>query len=98
MRLLATPARCQLLRRGRMALGVRAMAKKGKGRKEAGEEEGGGPYSATVATPTTAFNMRANSVVREPEIQAWWEEQGVYENLVTNNSGVSVLSLGGVSA
>ena len=30
-----------------------------------------GPYSATVRLPVTNFNLRANSVVREPEIQKW---------------------------
>lgn len=29
----------------------------------------GGPYSATVTLPVTDFSLRANSVVREPQIQ-----------------------------
>lgn len=33
--------------------------------------------------------MRANSVVREPQIQAFWEEKGVYQKLSRNNPGVS---------
>uniref|UniRef100_A0A383VPL4 isoleucine--tRNA ligase n=1 Tax=Tetradesmus obliquus TaxID=3088 RepID=A0A383VPL4_TETOB len=63
---------------------VVAMAKK-QGKKEAGA--GGGPYSATVTTPVTEFNLRANSVVREPQIQAFWEQQQVYERLAAGNPG-----------
>eukprot|EP00882_Tetradesmus_deserticola_P024362 GHRQ01026623.1.p1 GENE.GHRQ01026623.1~~GHRQ01026623.1.p1 ORF type:complete len:153 (+),score=43.34 GHRQ01026623.1:178-636(+) len=63
---------------------VVAMAKK-QGKKEAGA--GGGPYSATVTTPVTEFNLRANSVVREPQIQAYWEQQHVYERLAADNPG-----------
>lgn len=50
---------------------------------------GSGPYSATVSLPTSDFNLRANSVVREPQIQAWWEEQHIYEQLLESNPGVS---------
>jgi hypothetical protein len=42
-----------------------------------------------VATPVTDFNLRANSVVREPQIQAFWEQQQVYERLAAGNPGVS---------
>lgn len=50
---------------------------------------GGGPYSATVTTPVTPFSLRANAVVREPEIQQHWAEARVYETLSQENSGVS---------
>lgn len=50
----------------------------------------GGPYSSTVMLPVTNFNLRANSVVREPQIQAFWAEQRVYEALVESNAGVGV--------
>lgn len=50
-----------------------------------------GPYSATVRVPVTEFSMRANSVVREPEIQAFWAERAVYERLAEGNPGVSML-------
>jgi len=43
-----------------------------------------------VTTPVTDFNLRANSVVREPQIQAFWEQQQVYERLAAGNSGVSL--------
>ncbi len=46
-----------------------------------------GPYSATVRLPTTSFNLRANAVVREPEIQRWWAESKVYEQLAEGNPG-----------
>lgn len=42
-----------------------------------------------MTLPTTAFSLRANSVVREPQIQAWWDEQAVYRSLVDSNPGVS---------
>jgi hypothetical protein len=50
---------------------------------------GGGPYSPTVTTPVTDFNLRANSVVREPEIQQYWAQHQVYEHLASSNAGVS---------
>lgn len=33
--------------------------------------------------------MRANSSVREPEIQKMWEENQVFKKVVDRNSGVS---------
>ena len=45
------------------------------------------PYRDTVTLPQTGFNLRANSVVREPEIQKFWEDEMVYNDLVENNSG-----------
>jgi isoleucyl-tRNA synthetase len=39
--------------------------------------------------PVTDFSMRANAVVREPEIQSYWAQQRVYESLVEDNPGVS---------
>jgi isoleucyl-tRNA synthetase len=50
---------------------------------------GGGPYSSTVTTPVTDFNLRANSVVREPQIQQHWAQHNVYEHLASSNPGVS---------
>ena len=44
-------------------------------------------YSATVLLPQTNFQQRANSVKREPEIQALWKEMAVYEKLSESNSG-----------
>ena len=47
-----------------------------------------GPYKDTVNLPQTKFNMRANSKQREPELQRFWEEQNIYEQLLQTNSGV----------
>jgi len=44
-------------------------------------------YKDTVNLPQTDFSMRANAVKREPEIQAFWAEQRVYEKLSEGNSG-----------
>lgn len=62
--------------------------KKGRG-KDADDESKSGPYSNTVFLPTTDFSLRANSIVREPQIQQWWEEQRIYEQLAEENPGVS---------
>jgi len=66
-----------------------AAAAEGKGGKKDRKKpkDEGGPYSSTVRLPVTDFNMRANSVVREPQIQAFWAEQRVYEELAANNPG-----------
>ena len=48
-----------------------------------------GPYKDTVNLPQTKFNMRANSVQREPELQRFWEQHRVYEMLLETNPGVS---------
>jgi len=45
------------------------------------------PYKDTVNLPKTAFEMRANAAKREPEIQAWWQSQQIYETLSKNNPG-----------
>jgi len=44
-------------------------------------------YSSTVLLPVTAFDQRANSLKKEPEIQKWWEENGIYKKLSTSNPG-----------
>lgn len=46
-----------------------------------------GPYSKSVNLPQTSFDMRANSVVREPELQAFWSKHRVYETLSRENHG-----------
>jgi hypothetical protein len=55
-----------------------------------------GPYKDTVNLPVTKFNMRANSVQREPELQRQWAQQRTYEQLRDGNAGVSVPSLSGL--
>ncbi|WP_448380774.1 isoleucine--tRNA ligase [Gloeomargarita sp.] len=37
----------------------------------------GGAYKATLNLPQTDFSMRANAPVREPEIQAFWQKEGI---------------------
>lgn len=44
-------------------------------------------YKDTVNLPQTDFSMRANAVVREPEIQQFWIDEQIYRNLSQNNPG-----------
>lgn len=44
-------------------------------------------YKHTVDLPKTAFGMRANSSVREPEIQKIWEDNQVFKRVADKNSG-----------
>lgn len=44
-------------------------------------------YKDTVNLPQTDFSMRANAVVREPEIQAFWEQEGIYAHQAEHNPG-----------
>jgi isoleucyl-tRNA synthetase len=46
-------------------------------------------YKDTLNLLQTPFSMRANAKVREPEIQAFWQEQRLYERLSQENSGPS---------
>ncbi|MBE9222582.1 isoleucine--tRNA ligase [Cyanobacterium stanieri LEGE 03274] len=42
-------------------------------------------YKDTVNLPQTSFNMRANAVQKEPELQKFWTENQIYEKLAENN-------------
>lgn len=42
-------------------------------------------YKDTVNLPQTRFDMRANANKREPEIQQYWQEKGIYADLADNN-------------
>ncbi len=44
-------------------------------------------YKDTVNLPQTDFSMRANAITKEPEIQKFWQEQSIYENLSRDNKG-----------
>lgn len=44
-------------------------------------------YKDTVNLPKTNFDMRANAIKREPEIQKFWAENQIYEQLSLNNPG-----------
>ncbi|NET37900.1 MAG: isoleucine--tRNA ligase [Cyanothece sp. SIO1E1] len=46
-----------------------------------------GSYKDTINLPKTKFDMRANAVKREPELQKFWAEHKVYERLSQNNPG-----------
>ncbi|XP_073143957.1 isoleucine--tRNA ligase, chloroplastic/mitochondrial isoform X1 [Henckelia pumila] len=62
------------------------MAAKGKSE---GDKQEDGKYKHTVDLPKTAFGLRANSVVREPEIQKMWDENQVFRRVVSRNNGGS---------
>ena len=44
-------------------------------------------YKDTLNLLQTPFSMRANAKVREPQIQAFWAEQRIYERLSQQNPG-----------
>ena len=46
-----------------------------------------GSYKDTVNLPQTNFDMRANAVKREPELQQFWAEHQIYEKLSETNPG-----------
>jgi len=46
-------------------------------------------YKDTLNLLQTPFSMRANAKQREPEIQAFWTEQGLYERLSQQNPGAA---------
>ena len=46
-----------------------------------------GKYKDTVNLPKTNFDMRANAIKREPDIQKFWEENHIYSQLAENNPG-----------
>ncbi|KAB1213992.1 Isoleucine--tRNA ligase [Morella rubra] len=52
-----------------------------------GSKREDGKYRHTVNLPDTAFGMRANSSVREPEIQRTWDDKQVYSRVVDRNNG-----------
>lgn len=39
------------------------------------------PFASTILLPDTPFSQRANAAVREPELQIYWKDSGLYENL-----------------
>ncbi|MED0680185.1 isoleucine--tRNA ligase [Aneurinibacillus thermoaerophilus] len=44
-------------------------------------------YSKTLKLPKTDFPMRGNLPTREPEMQAWWEENKMYEKVQARTKG-----------
>lgn len=74
------PRRLAVLAAG-AAGGADASAKKGNKKDRKKKEDS--VYSKTVLLPQTSFEMRANSVTKEPAIQSWWAENGVYEQIAS---------------
>ncbi|XP_071730451.1 isoleucine--tRNA ligase, chloroplastic/mitochondrial [Rutidosis leptorrhynchoides] len=56
-----------------------------------GTKQGDGKYKHTVDLPKTTFGMRANSAVREPEIQKLWDENQVFKKVSETNNGGSFI-------
>ena len=48
-------------------------------------------YTKTVLLPQTTFDQRANSVVREPQLQKWWATEAIYEKLAETNTGAKFI-------
>ena len=46
-----------------------------------------GSYKDTVNLPQTKFDMRANAVKREPELQKFWADEQIFERLSQSNPG-----------
>ena len=44
-------------------------------------------YKDTVNLPKTKFEMRANAVKREPELQQFWADEHIYDRLSQDNPG-----------
>jgi isoleucyl-tRNA synthetase len=44
-------------------------------------------YSKTVRLPATLFGQWADATAKEPEVQAWWDKNLIYEKLSRNNPG-----------
>ncbi len=44
-------------------------------------------YSKTLNLPKTEFPMRGNLPQREPEIQQWWEQLGIYQRVQERTKG-----------
>ncbi|KAH0992933.1 hypothetical protein GBA52_004416 [Prunus armeniaca] len=52
-----------------------------------GAKQEDGKYKHTVDLPKTSFGMRANSLIREPEIQKIWDDNQVFKRVVGKNTG-----------
>uniref|UniRef100_A0A0C9S968 TSA: Wollemia nobilis Ref_Wollemi_Transcript_8996_865 transcribed RNA sequence n=2 Tax=Wollemia nobilis TaxID=56998 RepID=A0A0C9S968_9CONI len=52
-----------------------------------GESQDDNQYKNTVDLPQTSFSLRANSVVREPEIQKLWDEKQILNRILSRNNG-----------
>lgn len=50
-------------------------------RKGRGPKKEKNAFASTIILPETPFSQRANAIKREPEIQKWWVERGLYHKL-----------------
>lgn len=57
-----------------------------------GQKQEEGKYKHTVDLPKTAFGMRANALVREPEIQKLWDDHQVFKKVANKNDGVGFIA------
>lgn len=55
------------------------------------KKEAEGKYSKTIFLLNTTFDQRANSLVKEPELQKWWKDNRIYERLAESNPGEKFL-------
>jgi tRNA synthetases class I (I, L, M and V) len=55
--------------------------------KQAKAKKPDSPYKSSVILPQTEFGQRANAVVREPELQQYWADNRIYEELAESNPG-----------
>ncbi|KMZ59640.1 Isoleucine--tRNA ligase [Zostera marina] len=46
-----------------------------------------GKYKHTIDLPKTSFGMRANSNIREPELQKLWDDNDVFSRVIDSNNG-----------
>lgn len=58
-----------------------------------GEKQEEGKYKHTVDLPKTTFGMRANALVREPEIQKLWDDHQVFKRVADKNDGVNIIAI-----
>ncbi|XP_043715666.1 isoleucine--tRNA ligase, chloroplastic/mitochondrial isoform X1 [Telopea speciosissima] len=56
-----------------------------------GTKQENGKYKDTVDLPKTKFDLRANAVVREPQIQKLWDDNQVFKRVVDRNNGGSFI-------
>uniref|UniRef100_A0A0D9VLS1 isoleucine--tRNA ligase n=2 Tax=Leersia perrieri TaxID=77586 RepID=A0A0D9VLS1_9ORYZ len=54
-----------------------------------GAKQEEGKYKHTVDLPKTSFGLRANSIMREPELQKLWEENQVLKRVSERNTGAT---------
>jgi tRNA synthetases class I (I, L, M and V) len=70
-----------------LAAGGEGKAKQTPAQKQSKAKKPDSPYKSTVILPQTAFNQRADSKIREPQLQAYWKEHRIYETLAESNPG-----------